>query len=103
MSLGSLVDWVPGGEFTFIAAALLAVPGVRRQLRPVAKSALRVGLAVTDQAKDWTAEAREQANDIVAEIKEEREAEREQADANGAIPPQRHARIPPLQRHRSAV
>ena len=87
MSLGSLVDWVPGGEFTFIAAALLAVPGVRRQLRPVAKSALRVGLAVTDQVKDWTAEAREQANDIVAEIKEEREAEREQADANGAMAP----------------
>jgi hypothetical protein len=87
MSLGSFVDWVPGGEFTFIAAALLAVPGVRRQLRPVAKSALRVGMAVTDQVKGWTAETREQANDIVAEIKEEREAEREQADANGAMPP----------------
>src|SRR5450830_1116806 len=86
MSLGSLVDWVPGGEFTFIAAVLLAVPGVRRQLRPVAKSALRVGMAVTDQVKGWTAETREQANDIVAEIKEEREAEREQADANGAMP-----------------
>src|ERR1035437_3754086 len=87
MSLGSFVDWIPGGEYTFVAAALLAVPGVRHQLRPVAKSALRVGLTVTDQIKGWTAEAREQANDIVAEIKEEREAEREQADANVAAAP----------------
>lgn len=75
-------DVVPGGRLTVAALGLLALPGVRRQLRPVAKAALRAGLAVTDQMKGFVAEAREQTSDLIAEVRSERDEH-----VNGATEP----------------
>ncbi len=55
-------------------AVFLPLMGGRRG-RPLMKSAIRNFLAVTDRVKETTAEAREQFNDLVAEVKQEREAE----------------------------
>lgn len=71
-------DFIPGGRLTVAALGLLAIPGVRRQLRPVAKAAIRTGLTVTDQVKTIVAEAREQTSDLVAEARAEREEQMQQ-------------------------
>jgi hypothetical protein len=71
-SVGGLTETIPGGQFTLLGLGLLAVPSVRRQLRPVAKAAVRGGLAITDQLKGFVAEAREQTSDLVAEVRSER-------------------------------
>lgn len=73
--MDELLDFVPGGRLTVAALALLAVPGVRRQFRPVAKVAVRASLAVTDSMKEMVAEVREQTSDLVAEVRSEREQE----------------------------
>ena len=71
--MDEILDYVPGGRLTVAALALLALPGVRRQLRPAAKAAIRAGLVLTDGVKEMIAEAREQTSDLVAEVRAERE------------------------------
>lgn len=70
--MDELFGFIPGGPWAVGAVALLAVPGVRRSLRPLAKSAIKISLGAVDQVKSLTAEAREQASDLVAEAKAER-------------------------------
>jgi hypothetical protein len=65
---------IPGGNVTLAAVGLLAVPGVRKQLRPIAKGAIHVGFVVADQLRQFVGEAREQAEDLVAEVRTERQA-----------------------------
>lgn len=87
-------DVIPGGRWTIAALGLLAIPGVRWQLRPVAKAVVRAGLAVTDKTKEMVAEAREQTSDLVAEVRAEREAPTNngsEADGEGARRPRRRA------------
>ncbi len=67
----SLPGFVAGA---IITAVFLPLMGGRRG-RPLMKSAIRGFLAVTDRVKETTAEAREEFNDLVAEVKQERETE----------------------------
>jgi len=48
-------------------------PQVRRAVRPVLKTAVRAGLAATDKAREMAAEAGEQVQDVMAEVRAERE------------------------------
>ena len=48
-------------------------PQVRRAMRPVLKTAVRAGMAVTDKAREMAAEAGEQVQDVIAEVQSERE------------------------------
>lgn len=82
--MDELLDFLPGGPWLLGAVALLAVPGVRRGLRPMAKATIKVGIGVVDQVKNLTAEAREQANDLYAEAKAERAEQLEGADGSSA-------------------
>src|SRR5262249_33164618 len=82
--MDEFLDAIPGGRLTLAALALLAVPGVRRQLRPLARAAIRAGLAVTDQVKELIAETREQASDLVAEARAERAGAQDGAGARPA-------------------
>ena len=60
-------------------AGLAAGAGVAREvaarlggdLRPVVKEAVRAGLVVSERVAEWTAEARAQLDQIVAEAREE--------------------------------
>ncbi|MCW7538728.1 DUF5132 domain-containing protein [Aquabacterium sp. A7-Y] len=47
-------------------------PQVGQTLRPVVKTVMRAGLAVTDKAREMAAEAGEQVQDMVAEVQTER-------------------------------
>lgn len=67
----SLPGFVAGAITT---AVLLPLMGGRRG-RPLMKSAIRGFLDLSDRVKETTAEAREQFNDLVAEVKQERETE----------------------------
>lgn len=71
--MDEIFDFVPGGPWVLGAVALLAVPGVRKTLRPVAKATIKAGIGVIEQVKNLTAEAREQASDLYAEAKAERD------------------------------
>lgn len=48
-------------------------PQVRHAVRPVLKTAVRAGLTVVDKAREVAAEAGEQVQDVVAEVRSERE------------------------------
>jgi len=48
-------------------------PQVRRAVRPVLRTAVRAGMAVTDKARELAAEAGEQVQDVIAEVQSERE------------------------------
>lgn len=52
-------------------------PRVARTFRPVAKTVIRAGVAVTDKAREVAAETGEQVQDMVAEVRAERGAARE--------------------------
>ena len=83
-----LMDIVPGSPWLLAGVALLAVPGVRRELRPAAKAGMRAGLAVYERSRTFFAEAREQANDLMAEARQERENaahERDSQEAQAAV------------------
>ena len=83
--MDDLLGVIPGGPWLLGAVALLAIPGVRQGLRPLAKGAIKVGMNVTDQVKSLTAEAREQASDLYEEAKVERQnAEQGEQAAAGA-------------------
>jgi diketogulonate reductase-like aldo/keto reductase len=74
---------VPGGAWLAVGVGLGAAFGER--LRPLAKSALKVGMDVFDRAQVVGAEAVERGQDLVAEARHEREEER-------AAPARRRAR-----------
>ena len=75
-----------GGMLGFLArsAGVAAGVGIARQaverlggdLRPALKTAVRLGLDASDRVGAWTAEARENLDDLVAEAR----AERDEAD-----------------------
>lgn len=68
------VELIPG--ILIGVAAMLApdvVPKVGRGLRPLVKSVIRAGYAVTERTKETIAEAGEQIQDIVAEVRSEQE------------------------------
>ncbi|MGI8550378.1 MAG: DUF5132 domain-containing protein [Dehalococcoidia bacterium] len=84
--MDELFGAVPGGPWVVGAIALLAVPGVRRSLRPLAKGAVKVGLNLADGVKTLTAETREQAGDLYEEAKAEREqSEQRDQESSGAV------------------
>lgn len=75
--MGDLFETLLGGAGWGIGVgvAIGAVSVVGRGLRPVVKEALKAGMAAGDRLQGWTAEAREQFDDIVAEAKAERSPE----------------------------
>jgi len=68
--------------------AVILVPGVAMALgragRPLVRAGMRTGAVAYDEFRKAGAEAYEHVEDIVAEIREEMEAEREAAEAEGA-------------------
>jgi hypothetical protein len=74
---------VPGGAWLAVGVAVGTAFGER--LRPLAKSAIKVGMDVFDRAQVVGAEAVERGQDLVAEARHEREEER-------AAPPRRSTR-----------
>jgi hypothetical protein len=51
-------------------------PQVRNAMRPMVKSAVGAGLALADKAREMMAEANEQMQDVVAEVRSERDQQR---------------------------
>lgn len=74
---GSLIEGVEGfGPWALVAGVVVvAGPALARGLRPVAKSAIKGYLALTDRAKVATQETRENLQDLVAEAKAEHQSE----------------------------
>jgi hypothetical protein len=66
------------GKWGIIAVAILALPGGRNALRSAGKEVIRAGLVVNDKVKEIVAEVREEASDVVAEVKAERELNEKQ-------------------------
>ncbi len=60
------------GPWGIAAAVLLLLPGSRKMARTVTKEVIRAGMTVTDNVKDLLAEAKEEASDVVAEVRAER-------------------------------
>ncbi|MDR3613940.1 MAG: DUF5132 domain-containing protein [Candidatus Obscuribacterales bacterium] len=60
------------GKWGIAALVLLALPASRKAVRTVAREAVRAGIAVGEGAKDLYAELKEEASDVVAEVKAER-------------------------------
>jgi len=81
--MDEIFEFLPGGPWLLGAVALLAIPGVRNSLRPLAKSTMKAGMAVADQVKALTAETREQVNDLY----EEARTEYTETRSNGAAEP----------------
>lgn len=65
---------VASGLAIGVGVAVLA-PVIKPLLRPVAKSVLKAGLAAYDQGRVMFAELNEQAGDVLAEARNEMEAE----------------------------
>ncbi len=69
------VELIPG---MLLGVAAMLVPGllpkIGNGLRPLLKSAVRAGYNVTNKARETVAEAGEQYQDIVAEVKAEAQA-----------------------------
>ncbi len=80
MDLEDLLSFEDGGKFVLGGAALLfmgpAVVGtVAGALRPVAKGAIKWGMAAYGRGKVYAAEAKESLDDLAAEAKAEYEEE----------------------------
>ncbi len=82
--MDELLDFLPGGPLLLGAAVLLAIPGVRNGLRPLAKGTMKAGMAVADQVKALTAETREQMNDLYEEARSEYNEGRGEREAEPA-------------------
>jgi hypothetical protein len=66
------VEWIPG--ILLGAAAMLApnlLPRIGNGIRPLVKGAVRAGYSVAERTKETVAEASEQFQDIVAEVRAE--------------------------------
>ena len=84
--MGELVETLLGGAGwgLGIGAAVGALSIVGGGLRPVAKQAIKFGMAAGDRIQEWTAEMREQMDDLVAEASSERSAEQNRSGIVGA-------------------
>jgi hypothetical protein len=85
--MDEILEFLPGGPWLLGAVALLAIPGVRNSLRPLAKSTMKAGMAVADQVKALTAETREQVNDLYEEARSEYSETRNERGPEAAQPP----------------
>jgi hypothetical protein len=79
--LGSVI---PGGALVAIGVAIGAAFG--KQLRPIAKQALKAGMVVGDQVRVAASEAAERAQDLVAEARAERETQLQHENGQQAKP-----------------
>lgn len=72
--MGELFESLMGGAGwgLGIGVAIGAVTVAGKGLRPIVKEAVKAGMAAGDRVQGWTAEAREQFDDIIAEAKAER-------------------------------
>lgn len=80
------VDWIPGlllGVAAMAAPNLL--PRLGQGLRPFVKGAVRAGYSVVEKTRETVAEASEQFQDIVAEVRAE-QGSPQAATAHGAEP-----------------
>ena len=59
------------------AVLMIAGPG-RKVVRGAAKKALKAGMNVSDTAREFVAEVKEQGNDLIAEVQAERKEAAEQ-------------------------
>jgi hypothetical protein len=82
----------PGG--IWLAAGVALGTAFGRQLRPVAKSAVKAGMAATERLRELGAEAVEQTQDLVAEARHEREQERSRPAEIAEAPPRRQRAAP---------
>ena len=83
------VDLIPGmliGIAAMLAPNLL--PKLGTGLRPLIKGAVRAGYSLADKARETVAEASEQFQDIVAEVKSEEHASHVATPGGGAKVPE---------------
>jgi hypothetical protein len=59
----------------------------RRRVNPLMRAAVRGYVTVTDRVKEYTAEAREQLQDLAAEVRAERQRAAEEAEAAASQAP----------------
>jgi hypothetical protein len=67
------VDWIPGlliGVGAMLAPK--AFPNLGRSMRPLIKGAVKAGMSIADSSRSAWAEAQEEIEDIIAEVKAER-------------------------------
>jgi hypothetical protein len=93
MGVDDVVDGVVGGTTWGLGVAMVAgaVLLVGKGGRPLAKRAIKGYLILTDAARELTAEATEQLQDIYAEARAELEASNAQATDEPASPRRRAA------------
>ena len=60
------------GKWSIGAALVLAMPGGRKMVRQALKEVVKVGLTASESVQDLVNEIKEEASDVVAEIKAER-------------------------------
>ncbi len=64
------------GAGVAIVATVVAAPGVLRAARPLAREALRRGLDAVERARSAAAELVEDVDDLVAEVRAERQTDK---------------------------
>jgi hypothetical protein len=79
----------PGGAFVAVGVAIGAT--FSKQLRPVAKQAIKAGMTLSERMREAAAEASERAQDLMAEAQLERAVEMQQQQANGEAAAPREA------------
>ncbi len=60
------------GRWGLLAIAVVAFPGGRKFLRSATKEAIRAGVVAGDKIKELASEIKEEASDVVAEVRAER-------------------------------
>lgn len=100
--MGELFEAVLGGAGwgLGIGAALGVVSVAGKGLRPVAKEVIKLGMTAGSRVQEWTAEMREQMDDIVAEARAEQDTGRAAAAEEPATPPGSPAATAPSKRRR---
>lgn len=91
---------VPGGAF--LAAGLALGAAFSKQLRPVAKEAIKLGMVAGAAVQEAAAEVYERGQDLVAEARHEHEQELEQASREPDVPPAASPKNGPERRPRAA-
>lgn len=100
--MGELFEAVLGGAGwgLGIGAALGVVSVAGKGLRPVAKEVIKLGMTAGSRVQEWTAEMREQMDDIVAEARAEQDTGGAAAAEEPATPPGSPAATAPSKRRR---
>lgn len=85
--MGELFDALLGGAGwgLGLGAAVGVVSLAGKGLRPVAKEAIKLGMTAGARVQEWTAEMREQADDLVAEARAEQGGEAGSAPADTTL------------------